>query len=44
MCECGERGGRGGMGDHRTSNMGMCGRMCVVGGELEGEEVMGIMG
>ena len=26
MCECGERGGRGGMGDHRIS---MRGCMCV---------------
>ena len=24
MCECGERGGRVGAGDHRMSNMSMC--------------------
>ena len=29
MCECGERGGRGGMGDHGMSNRSMCGCMCV---------------
>ena len=29
MCECGERGGRVGTGDHRMSNMSMCGCMCV---------------
>ena len=30
MCECCERGGRGGMRDH---GMSMCGCMCVCGGK-----------